>query len=118
MELLASVHWVATHAVPPARSHQEAVTAIHQWNQRKAKAFGAEHIRKAWEQLAAQGWIASPAMRSDRQRKKARVRQTHDSLSRIYVYWLGNLAQAQCKLWRQALHHRYVRPRARENARS
>ncbi len=62
MELLASVHWAATHRDPPARTPEEAVTAIHEWSTRKAKGFSAEHIRKAWEQLAEQGWITSPAM--------------------------------------------------------
>jgi hypothetical protein len=60
MELLASVHWVATHADPPARSPEEAVTAIYQGSPRKAKGVSAEHIKKAWQQPAAQGWIDSP----------------------------------------------------------
>jgi O-acetyl-ADP-ribose deacetylase (regulator of RNase III) len=60
MELLASVHWVATHTEPPARTTNQAVTAIRQWNRRKAEGFSAEHIVKAWEHLAAQGWIGSP----------------------------------------------------------
>jgi hypothetical protein len=62
MELLASVHWVATHADPPARTPEETVTAIHQWNPRKAKGVSAEYLRKACQQLAVQGWISSPAM--------------------------------------------------------
>lgn len=60
MELLATVHWVAAHAKSPARTADEAVAAVHQWNQRKA-AFSAEHIEKAWEHLNAEGWIGLPA---------------------------------------------------------
>lgn len=61
MELLASVHWVATHHEPPAQTADEAVAAVQQWNRRKAKGFIPEHIRTAWKQLASQGWISSPA---------------------------------------------------------
>ena len=62
MELLASVHWVATHKDPPAGTPEEAIAAISDWSERKAKGFSAEHIRKAWRQLVEHGWIAAPAM--------------------------------------------------------
>jgi len=59
MELLTSVHWVAVHGEPAARTSDEAIAAVHQWNRRKAKFFGTEHIRTAWKHLATHGWIKS-----------------------------------------------------------
>lgn len=62
MELLASVHWVATHQEPPTRTPEEAIAAVHTWSERKAGGFSAEHIKMAWDQLAEHGWIAAPAL--------------------------------------------------------
>jgi O-acetyl-ADP-ribose deacetylase (regulator of RNase III) len=59
MELLATVHWVATYADPPARGADEAVHAVHAWNARKARMFSAQHIAKAWRRLSDQGWLAA-----------------------------------------------------------
>ena len=39
MELLASVHWVATKGEPPARSAEAAVDAVLAWNERKRDAL-------------------------------------------------------------------------------
>ena len=58
MELLASVHWVAVHSTPPARTEDEAVRGLAAWNERKRRMFRPEHIRVAWERLTAQGWAA------------------------------------------------------------
>jgi hypothetical protein len=57
MELLSSVHWVATHDDSPARNSDEAIKRVHSWTERKAKLLRADHIRTAWETLVAQGWI-------------------------------------------------------------
>lgn len=56
MELLASVHWVATHE-PLVASATDAVRAVHAWNERKAKIFPANHVTAAWNQLSDRGWI-------------------------------------------------------------
>lgn len=56
MELLASVHWVATQE-PDVASVPEAVRAVHAWNDRKANIFRANHVAAAWNQLAEHGWI-------------------------------------------------------------
>ncbi len=55
MELLSSVHWVATReeAVTP----EEAVTQIHAWNQRK-RMFEPRHIHLAWKRLHELGWLS------------------------------------------------------------
>lgn len=57
MELLASVHWVATHESTRAMNPEQAVEAIHAWTDRKRQMFKAEHIRIAWDRLQEQGWI-------------------------------------------------------------
>ncbi len=57
MELLASVHWVAKHEDNSARSPEQAVTLIHDWNDRKRESFLSEHIQVAWDRLAAKEWF-------------------------------------------------------------
>ena len=61
MELLATVHWVATHEGPhgegPARNPEEAIARVHFWNPRKKETFRPRHIRTAWGQLLDQHWI-------------------------------------------------------------
>lgn len=64
MELLASVHWVAGRDERPARTADEAVTALHQWNERKKKVFKADHIRIAWDHLRDLEWIDEQQERS------------------------------------------------------
>lgn len=51
MELLASVHWLATHEVPIVVTVEQAITGIQQWNQRKQKTFQPAHIAVAWQRL-------------------------------------------------------------------
>jgi len=58
MELLATVHWVATHS-PRATSSEEAAKAVHAWNRRKKLLMTHEHIRLAWQRLANQNWLAT-----------------------------------------------------------
>ncbi len=58
LELLASVHWLAVHATPPAEDKHEAVEGIAAWNDRKRQMFRPDHIRLAWDRLAAEGWIS------------------------------------------------------------
>jgi len=57
MELLGTVHWVATHE-PRASNADEAVKAVHAWNPRKKQLMSQEHIRLAWERLASQNWLS------------------------------------------------------------
>lgn len=59
MELLATVHWVATHETPGVNSLEEAIEAVHKWNQRKKDIYSAEHIKVIWNQLTSQKWIKS-----------------------------------------------------------
>jgi len=59
MELLSSVHWVATHADTPAVDADSAVRLVVSWNERKQRMFRPGHIRVAWERLAEQGWVGT-----------------------------------------------------------
>jgi O-acetyl-ADP-ribose deacetylase (regulator of RNase III) len=52
MELLATVHWVATQGESPAMNPEEAVDKTRQWSRRKRARFPTEHIAVAWERLA------------------------------------------------------------------
>lgn len=58
MELLASVHWVATHE-PGVQSLNDAIVAIHAWNDRKRQLMRPEHITAAWRRLHEQGWLGA-----------------------------------------------------------
>lgn len=57
MELLASVHWVATRE-PRVADASGAVVAVHGWNARKRKVFRADHVEIAWGRLVEAGWVA------------------------------------------------------------
>ncbi len=54
MELLSTVHWVATRE--QATSAAEAVTKVHTWNNRKHM-FDPRHIHLAWQRLHEAGWL-------------------------------------------------------------
>ena len=58
MELLATVHWVATKHPNPAKTCEDAIDLVYEWNPRKQKLFKLEHIRKAWQRLDQQNWLA------------------------------------------------------------
>lgn len=56
MELLASVHWVASHE-QRVRGASDAVRAVHDWSDRKRRMFSPPHIQVAWDRLARDGWV-------------------------------------------------------------
>lgn len=56
LELLATVHWVATQEV--AGSDDEIVEKVWEWSPRKARMFTEDHVRIALEALRGQGWLA------------------------------------------------------------
>jgi len=56
MELLSSVHWVMQHN-PKAKANVDvAVAAVRDWNDRKRRLLGSEHLKLAWQRLGEQGW--------------------------------------------------------------
>ncbi|MCB1501877.1 MAG: macro domain-containing protein [Bauldia sp.] len=54
LELLSSVHWVASHE--DARSAEDAVSKVYAWNERKRR-FSPRQIGIAFETLRAKGWL-------------------------------------------------------------
>ncbi len=58
MELLATVHWVATRE--GAATPDAATDAVHRWNERK-RSFTARQVHLAWDVLATKGWLAPHA---------------------------------------------------------
>ncbi len=55
MELLSTVHWVATRE--QADNPVKAIAAIQEWNKRKQHLMKPAHIEVAWHHLVDQGWI-------------------------------------------------------------
>lgn len=58
MELLATVHWVATRE-GRGNTSEDAVAAVHEWNARKRHVLQQPHIALAWERLKEGGWISA-----------------------------------------------------------
>jgi hypothetical protein len=57
MELLASVHWVASSAENERRiDENQVVEQVHSWNEHK-KIFRPDHLKTAWKRLSEEGWI-------------------------------------------------------------
>ena len=58
LELLSTVHWVATKEEPKAKTEVEAaIEGVHAWSEYKRKTFQPEHIKRAWKQLQRQDWL-------------------------------------------------------------
>lgn len=63
MELLASVHWVATRESPDAATDPAiAADLVGAWNARKQRMMGPEHVAKAWLHLRDEHWLPSSAL--------------------------------------------------------
>ena len=61
MELLSTVHWVATQEDAHAKTSPEtAVGLVLSWNEHKRNTFVKEHILIAWNRLHDEGWFDSP----------------------------------------------------------
>ncbi len=57
MELLATVHWVATRE--GASSADEVLAKVCSWNDRK-RMFAEQHVAIAWDTLTEKGWLVAP----------------------------------------------------------
>jgi hypothetical protein len=57
MELLTTVHWVATRK--GASNAEEAIARTYEWGPRKAM-FTQDHIRAAFDVLSQHGWLGGP----------------------------------------------------------
>jgi len=58
MELLASVHWVATHDLVAAVDRDRAVVLVQAWSDRKRALFKRAQIYRAWQRLHEFGWLS------------------------------------------------------------
>lgn len=61
LELLSTVHWIATHDAEAAREPDRVVDAVRSWNPRKAATLREPHIRTALSHLRSHGWISEQA---------------------------------------------------------
>ena len=59
MELLATEHWVVQEDPKAATDPEHAVIGVHKWSERKRQLFKPAHIRKAWQRLHEQNWLAT-----------------------------------------------------------
>jgi hypothetical protein len=59
MELMATVHWVATRE-RAAQDPDAAYLAVQSWNTLKADMMRREHVRAAWMRLRQLGWLDQP----------------------------------------------------------
>ena len=58
LEMLSSIHWVATKEDPQAAEDCErAIALVQQWNERKRKLFKLSHLKKAWQRLKQENWF-------------------------------------------------------------
>ena len=58
VEMLATIHWVATREDPQAAEDcEKAIAHTQQWNDRKRKLFKPSHLKKAWQRLKEQDWL-------------------------------------------------------------
>jgi hypothetical protein len=65
MEMLATIHWVATKEDPQAAEDcEQAIALVQQWNERKRQLFKPSHLQKAWERLKQQNWLRDTAINS------------------------------------------------------
>jgi O-acetyl-ADP-ribose deacetylase (regulator of RNase III) len=59
MEMLATIHWVATQDDRAAIDAEVAIAAVHAWSDRKRELFKPNHLRKAWQRLYEQDWLVA-----------------------------------------------------------
>jgi len=62
LELLATVHYLATQADEVATDAAKAVELVHEWSDRKRQRFRPAHVQLAWRHLAKTGWIDSESI--------------------------------------------------------
>ncbi|MCU1494277.1 MAG: Appr-p processing protein [Acidimicrobiaceae bacterium] len=58
LELLSTVHYVATEGDAPATNAKEAAVLVQEWSDRKSQLFSDDHVEVAWRRLANHGWLS------------------------------------------------------------
>jgi len=56
MELLSTVHWIASEFPEAAKTPEAAVEKVQQWSTRKKFKMKPQHIKKAWQRLKEEAW--------------------------------------------------------------
>ncbi|MCZ8408143.1 macro domain-containing protein [Achromobacter dolens] len=56
MELLATVHWISSHD-PSAKTPEDVLEIVQDWNERKRRLMTLDHVRVAWQRLKEDGWL-------------------------------------------------------------
>jgi O-acetyl-ADP-ribose deacetylase (regulator of RNase III) len=72
LELLSTVHWVATLERPPAKNPVEAMSLIQMWSPRKGDLMTREHVEIAWERLVETGYLITEIEGEDRHARAQR----------------------------------------------
>jgi len=57
IELLSTVHWIATQELKQASSYADVVPLVEEWTPRKARLFRSKDIRLGWDALVSRGWL-------------------------------------------------------------
>jgi O-acetyl-ADP-ribose deacetylase (regulator of RNase III) len=57
MELLATVHWIATQPEFQTSGPEEIAKRVAEWSPRKQEMFGRQHVKIAWQHLLSGGWV-------------------------------------------------------------
>jgi O-acetyl-ADP-ribose deacetylase (regulator of RNase III) len=60
MELLASVHWIATHEAPDPADAERIAHLVRAWTPRKGRMYTEDHVLGAWRTLRERGWLPTP----------------------------------------------------------
>jgi len=66
VELLATVHWIASQGDNPATTVDEAFEQVQKWNTRKQRLFMRPHVEAAWGRLQDRGWLTSSTAQGSR----------------------------------------------------
>jgi O-acetyl-ADP-ribose deacetylase (regulator of RNase III) len=59
MELLSTVHWVASRDADARASSEGALGAVREWSRSKRSRMRPQHVRVAWTRLHDQGWLSA-----------------------------------------------------------
>lgn len=64
LELLSTLHWVASHENADAsEDFAKALLAFQEWSKRKEERYRPEHIKRAWDRLMNDGWLQQSTSR-------------------------------------------------------
>jgi O-acetyl-ADP-ribose deacetylase (regulator of RNase III) len=66
LELLSTVHFVASESEEASSSYSAVVAAVKEWSERKESLFRPKDVKLAWEHLKEQGWIATPKIKQSK----------------------------------------------------